>query len=294
MPERESDPSRAAASPRSNPLLGPAVRLVRAARFAWRRLDEAERALPDFLILGAQKAGTTSLYNHLLRHPRVKPAFTKEVHYFTLHHARGEGWYRAHFPRVRSLERAAALTGEATPYYLFEPRAPGRVHRTLPEMRGIVMLRNPVERAYSHYQHERARGREKLGFAEALAREAERLAPELERMAREPEYTSPVHQHCSYFSRGLYAEQLDRWLEHYPADRFLLLSSEAFFAEPAATCARVFAFLELPDQALSGLRAYNRREYAALDAGLRRELAARYAPHNRALAELVGEDYGWE
>ncbi|MBW2269191.1 MAG: sulfotransferase [Deltaproteobacteria bacterium] len=291
--ERNLDPSRRATSLRSVPLVGPAVRALRALRFAGRRLTHGGRALPDFLILGAQKAGTTSLYNHLLRHPRVAPAFTKEVHYFTLHRDEPEAWYRAHFPRVRSLERRGAVTGEATPYYLFEPRAPRRVARVLPEARFVVLLRNPVERAYSHYQHERARGRESLGFAAALEGEEQRLAPELERMASDPTYTSAMHQRQSYFSRGLYAEQLERWRRHYPAERFLILQSEVFFADPAASCARIFEFLELPPHPLSGLRVFNRRAYASLDPQLRAELAGRYAPDKRVLEQLVGARYDW-
>jgi hypothetical protein len=266
---------------------------LRAARFAARRSSHAGRALPDFLILGAQRAGTTSLYEYLRRHPRIAPAFTKEVHYFTLHAAEPESWYRAHFPRLRALERRAALTGEATPYYLFEPRAPRRIARMLPEARYIVLLRDPVERAHSHYQHERARGREPLGFSAALEKEESRLAPELERLANDPDYTSAVHQHQSYFARGLYAEQLQRWREHHAAERFLILQSEAFFADPAATCQRVFEFLELPQYELSGLRAVNPRAYAPLDPQLRAELAARYAPHTRALEQLLGARYDW-
>ncbi len=293
MRERNVDPSRSVVSLQSMPLFAPAVRALAAARFAGRRLTHAGRALPDFLILGAQKAGTTSLYNYLLRHPRVAPAFTKEVHYFTLHRDEPEAWYRAHFPRVRALERRGAVTGEATPYYLFEPRAPRRVARVLPEVRFVVLLRDPVERAHSHYQHERARGREPLGFAAALEVEQQRLGAEIERLASDPSYTSTAHQHQSYFSRGLYAEQLQRWRQHYSAERFLILQSETFFADPTASCQRVFEFLELPQHALDGLRVVNQRSYPALDPQLRSDLAARYAPHNRALEELLGARYDW-
>jgi hypothetical protein len=249
--------------------------------------------LPDFLLLGAQKAGTSSLYRYLQRHPRILPALSKEVHYFTKHRDRPEGWYRAHFPRVRTLAKQRALTGEATPYYLFEPRVPAQVASLLPAARFIVLLRNPVERAYSHYQQERARGRETLGFAAALEAEEERLAPELARLLADPAATSPIYQNQSYFARGLYAEQLARWREHFPPERFLVLQSEAFFAEPAGTCQRVFEFLDLPRHSLSGLRAANQRSYAPLDPALREALVARYAPHNRALEDLLGTHYDW-
>lgn len=293
MRERNVDPSHQATSLAVPAPVNPALRGLRAARFAGRRLGAAGRALPDFLILGAQKAGTTSLYNYLQRHPRIAPAFTKEVHYFTLHYDEPEDWYRAHFPRARALEKRGVLTGEASPYYLFEPRTPQRVAQTLPEARFIVLLRDPVERAYSHYQHERARGREVLEFGAALASEQERVAPELERLLLDEGATSAVHQHQTYFARGLYAEQLIRWREHFAEERFLVIQSEAFFADPTATCQRVFEFLELPRHPLSGMRVTNQRGYAPLDPQLRDDLSARYAAHNRALEALLGVSYDW-
>ena len=288
MLTREAEPGAMPAMP-----LAPFVRAVRRVRFAGRHLTRDRRALPDFLILGAQKSGTTSLYYQLVRHPRILPCFTKEVHYFTLQQWRDQRWYRAHFPRKWELTRRSAVCGEATPYYLFEPRVPARVAPALPNARFVALLRNPSERAYSHYQHARARGHETLGFAEALERETERLAPELERMQREPGYVSLVHQRFSYFSRGLYAEQLARWLGHFPRERFLVLPAERFYADPDAVCGRVFDFLGLPPARLPSLSVPNRREYAPPDADLRADLERRYTPHNRELADLLGEDFGW-
>src|SRR5436189_26280 len=124
------------------------------------------RPLPDFLILGAQKAGTTALYAYLRWHPQVTGPSFKEVSFFDRHYARGERWYRAHLP-----VRRRAVVGEASPSYLFHPLAPERVARMLPEARLIALLRNPVDRAFSHYQHEVALGREQLSFEDALAGE---------------------------------------------------------------------------------------------------------------------------
>lgn len=288
MPTREAEPGAMPAT-----FLAPFFRAVRRARFAGRRLGRDQRALPDFLVLGAQKSGTTSLYYQLVRHPRILPCFTKEVHYFTLHPGRDRSWYRAHFPRRQELARRGAVCGEATPYYLFEPRVAAQVARVLPDARFVAVLRNPADRAYSHYQHARARGHETLAFDEALERETERLAPELERMAREPGYVSLVHQRFSYFSRGLYAEQLARWLGHFPRERFLVLPAERYYADPDAVCGRVFDFLGLPPARLPSLSVPNRREYAPPDADLRADLERRYTPHNRELADLLGEDFGW-
>ena len=140
---------------------------------AWRRATAPARDLPDFVILGAQRSGTTSLYDWLSDHPAVVPATRKEVHYFDLHYDRGLGWYRAHFP----MGHGAHLTGEATPYLLFHPLAPDRVARDLPPTtRFVVLLRHPVQRAVSHYWHERRMGTESETLAVAVAAEEQRLA----------------------------------------------------------------------------------------------------------------------
>ena len=141
------------------------------------------RGLPDFLIIGAQRCGTTSLYRYLCAHPSVQPAvLNKGIHYFDTNHEQGTAWYRSHFPsepykaylrRRRGVERV--LTGEGSPYYFFHPLAPGWIAEELPEARFVVMLRDPVGRAYSQYQHEVARGFEALAFEEALEEEEERL-----------------------------------------------------------------------------------------------------------------------
>jgi hypothetical protein len=263
-----------------------AGRALRALRLAGRRLAPAPRALPSFLLIGAQRAGTTSLYAQLVRHPQVLPSLRKEVQYFTLHHARGEAWYRAHFPTERALAARRAVCGEATPYYLFHPLAPERAHHLLPDVRLLVVLREPVARAFSHYQHSRARGRETLGFEAALEREAERLAAEGER----PGF---AHQHFSYFARGLYAEQLRRWLAWYPREHLLVLRFEELEADPQACVARSVAFLGLAPAALPPPSVRNRGEYAPLEGALRAELARRYAPHNRALEDLLGLSLDW-
>src|SRR5262249_27856015 len=151
----------------------------------------------DFVIIGTQRGGTTSLYRYLIDHPDVAGAMlTKEVHYFDTNLRRGPGWYRAFFPTKAARDRHRRRTGrelvagEASPYYLFHPLVPDRAHELLPDAKLVVMLRDPVERAFSHHGHEVELGYEQLGFAEALDREPERLAGELERMRADPAYVS--------------------------------------------------------------------------------------------------------
>ena len=190
-----------------------------------RRLTARGRRLPDFLIIGAQRSGTTSLYRHLVEHPGIEGAYpSKGAHYFDKRPGKSVGWYRAHFPR-----RAphGPITGEASPYYLFHPHAPARAARVVPDAKLIVMLRDPVERAYSHYQQEYARGfDDAASFEQALEPEPKRLRGERERMLADPSYDSPAYQHYSYTVRGDYLDQILAWREHYPEQQLLILPAE--------------------------------------------------------------------
>ncbi|MGZ4481969.1 MAG: sulfotransferase domain-containing protein [Gaiellales bacterium] len=257
------------------------------------------RPLPEFLIIGGQRCGTTALYDSLLRHPGIRAPSVKEVHYFDLQFGCGERWYRAHFPT--ELQRAAVrrrtghdlVTGEASPYYLFHPRVPGRAHELLPDARLVVMVRDPVKRAYSHYHHEVSLGMETLGFEQALDAEPHRLAGEAERIASDPGYVSVSHQHHSYKARGLYLDQLRAWLEWYPREQLLILRSEDFFADPGGVIDQVLEFIGAPPHALGRHARPGSRRYPPLNEATRARLAEHFAEPNRQLEAFLGRDLGW-
>jgi len=250
--------------------------------------------LPSALVIGAQRSGTTSIFNYLIQHPDVVAPLGKEIHYFDFHYAQGVRYYRGRFPYSHRL-RNGTITLDATPYYLVHPLVPQRAARLLPDIKLIALLRNPIERAFSHYQHEVRGGREPLSFVEALDREVERLAGEEERMRREPNYYSWNHHRYSYTHRGLYALQLRRWLEHFPRSQLLVLQSEAMYRDPAAATARVHRFLGLRDHRLDRYEdSYQRGNYERkMPVELRARLATYFEPHNRELFELLGEKYDW-
>jgi hypothetical protein len=273
-------------------------RAARPLKRAYRRVTSGRRVLPNALIIGAQKAGTSSLYEYLTRHPAVARASTKEVHFFDLAYWRGLGWYRRHFPTETQTRRLRSETGlepvicEATPYYLFHPQVPYRVRGSLGRAKLIVLLRDPVERAISHYQHSVAMGVEDLPLEDAIEREQERLAGEAERLAADPCATSLPHRYQSYLSRGIYADQIAVWLSLFPREQLLILSSHDLFGDPAATVTRVHEFLGLPPHTLPAYPPYGRRDYA-VDPALRERLRAYFAPHDERLRVLVGEEPGW-
>jgi len=253
---------------------------------ALRQATASRRSRPSYLIVGTQKGGTTSLFDHLATHPGVRAPRYKEVHYFDWFADRPFSYYLSSFPLGNW------STGEASPYYLFHPYVPERVARVLPEIKLIALLRNPADRALSHHNHNVALGLEELDFEEALDAEEARLAGEAESLA-EPGTLSMPHRHFSYLARGRYAEQLERWLEHFPREQLLVLSSEEFFADPQQGYSETLRFLGLPEHALENVTARNARAYDAMPAATRARLDDHFAPDNARLAELVGRDFGW-
>ena len=250
-------------------------------------------SLPSFVVIGAQKAGTTSLFRYLGRHPGVSPPRLKEIHFFDLHWDRGISWYRAHFPL--HVSGVPAFTGEASPYYLFHPRVPERMSGVLPGAKILVLLRNPVDRAISHYHWEVSYGNETLSFRNAVVREAEIVPRETARLLEEDGYRSFLHQHISYLSRGRYAEQLGRWLKHFSRDRILVLLAEELFANPGDTMARVQDFLGLPKMEARDYPIHRGGSYGGNTDMKREELKEYFRPHNERLRQLLDMDLtDWE
>jgi Sulfotransferase domain len=264
--------------------------VLRNAVWSYGRATSFARPLPDFLILGAQKAGTTALYAYLRWHPDLTGPSWKEVSFFDRHYARGASWYRGHFP----LRPRGRIVGEASPGYLFHPLAPKRVQETVAGARLIVLLRDPVDRALSHYHHEVALGREPLSFEEALDAEEERTRGEEERLVRDPSHFSHAWWDFTYVARGRYAEQLERWLAVFPREQLLVLASEQLAADTAATFARVLDFLGAPPHDLDDYPRVYEQAYGEMRAETRTRLAETFAAPNRRLYELLGRDLGWQ
>lgn len=277
----------------------PARVAARNAIWAYGSATSFMRPLPDFLIIGAQKAGTTALYSYLRRHPAISGPLWKEVSFFDRRYARGTAWYRGHFPtalRHAYVERRKGqelIVGEASPSYLFHPLAPQRVAALLPGVRLIALVRDPVARAFSHYHHEVALRREPLSFEDALAREDDRLRGEVERMQDETGYFSHAWWNHTYLARGRYAEQLERWLAVFSRERLLVLAADELSANPAGAYARTLAFLGARPHELSAYPRVLEREYEEMRPDTKEELAEYFAQPNRRLEELLGRRFDW-
>ncbi len=274
------------------------------ARFGARVPTSNLRALPDFLIIGAQRGGTSSLYRYLGAHPQIVPSLRKETEYFSRRYASGISWYRAHFPlRARlagqtRLMGRKTLTFEATPDYIYYTHAPARAAEILPHAKIIVLLRDPVERAHSHYQHMVRLGFETLTFEEALAAEESRIQPDLDALDLDPLHYCRDSLRFSYVSRGFYLDQLTRWMEHFPRDRFLIASSEDFFADPAEIYRKTLSFLGLRSWTPANLAnfSYPRGKpdrSSSMDAAIRSRLVDIFRPDNERLFAFLARDFGW-
>jgi len=247
------------------------------------------RALPDAVILGAQKSGTSSLHNYLVQQPGMIEPLRKEVHYFDVNSGRGEAWYRAHFGR----RGEPGLNIDSSPYYLFHPAVPRRMHVLLPDAKLIVLLRDPVRRAYFALL---ARARQ--GAREARIRSGDRgRGPAARRCSRAAcgrhagaQLRAPALQ-----LRG--ARPLRRatraWFDVYPRQQFLILKFEDLAKEPLATLNATLGFLGLPPAAAVDLEARNTRRYPPMAEAVAAQLRDCFEPHNRRLEALLGRSMGW-
>jgi len=229
----------------------------------------------------------------LVGHPQIRAGVKKEVHYFDRNFHRSLSWYRAHFP-VALTGRRSWLTLDASPFYVFHPLVPERLASILPNAKLILLLRDPVSRAYSHYQMTRRQGFEPLSFEAAVEVEEERLSDEYERLRIEPLLDSEVLRRQSYLARGRYAEQLERLYRHFPRDQVGVFTTENLRTDPSRVHSELLEFLGLDQVPLLPTENRNVGHYEPLSKHTAERLKRYFAPHNQRLYELLGRDLGWE
>lgn len=250
------------------------------------------RMLPAFIIIGAQRSGTTSLFMGLVQHPNVVPSYPKETHYFSNYYHKGVYWYRSHFPIIRN-KRDNIIAGEATPYYIFHPHAPRRIFNTLPLTKFICILRNPIDRAYSHYQHEVILKIEQLTFEQAINKEDERMALDYQLLVMEKKPKCFNHQNYSYLSRGRYIEQLEIWKQLFDLNQILIIDFEEFCSNPPQIIQQAWEFLGVAKLQSCNLTIYNKTTYPPMKAETRQYLKNYFQPYNEQLFNFLGRDFGW-
>lgn len=266
--------------------------LLKRALTRYRLMTYTSRALPDFMIIGTQKGGTTSLYRYLAKHPDLKANYVvKELGYFDKYYARGIEWYRSNFP-ARTPNK---LYFEGCTHYLYNPHAPQRIKDTLPTVKTIALLRNPTDRAFSYYKHQVRAGRETLSFEDALKAEPERLHGEREKVLSDPNYFSYNYKHFSYIERGKYDIQIQNWLNYFEKEQMLILSSEDFFNDPGAVLSQCLEFLEVPNTSIKDRKKHNSGNYnEKMAPETREQLHQLFQPHNENLYKMLGINFGWQ
>lgn len=268
-----------------------ALHLVRRAGY---RLRPGPRELPTYFIVGAKRAGTTSLDEYINAHPLVlRGLVEKGCRYYDVNYHRGPDWFRQQLLPVAEVDRlerklgARPIIGESSPYYAYHPESPGRIAKDVPGARLILVLRDPVERAWSHYRYEVARGFETLDWAEAFARETERLAdPDEQRRAH-------AHRHFSYADRSRYAEQLVRLRAAFDPEQVLVVESERLFSEPQATMERVFAHLSLKPVQRASYETFKGQAASEVPAEAAAVIRRAVADDVARLAELLDQPPSW-
>jgi Sulfotransferase domain len=263
----------------------------------WGMLTARWRLRPSVIIVGAQRCGTTTLYRVLSEHPALaRPTVAKGTGYFDVRYDHGPRWYAGQFPLARPARRKHgpdATTFESSGYYLFHPLAAGRIAKDLPDARVVVMVREPVERAYSAHRHELARGFETEEFERAVELEDERLAGEVEKIVADPSYESFHHRHHGYLARSRYSEQIDRFIDELGQDRVYVVDADVFFADPVVEFERLRTWLGLPAWQPSAVEQWNARPRTPMAPELREKLERYFEPYDARLAEQMGRAPSW-
>ena len=240
--------------------------------------------VPKFIIIGSQRCGTTSLYTYLAEHPQILTPIKKEMDFFSWHFHRGIDWYLAHFPLMP--QGGEFVTGEASPSYFDCREAPKRLYSAFPEAKLIVLLRNPVDRAISHFYRLKGLNWEGRSLDRAIS-------DEIERLNQNPEYIIG-EEPGNYLARGRYVEFIKNWLDFFPKEELLVLKSEDLYAGAAATVKQVLAFLDLPEYQLSEYQNTNPGFYPRVNESVRNLLSDYFKPYNQELEEYLGRKFDWE
>ena len=256
-------------------------------------LTADQRQLPGFLIIGAQKAGTSSLYHYLAQHPHLSPSyFKKEINFFEQRYGKKSlKWYQSHF----ELTKPGQLTFEASTNYLPFPWAPERITKQFPGIKVIVLLRNPIERAWSQHKHQIRSNEETLDFQGAIDRELSQMDKVETDLLSDPTGFSKFYRNYSYLRRGLYYQQIQNWLKFVKREQIYITTADDFFSDPEKICTEIFDFLGVEPCELNVGKAYNQGDGKSdIPEDTLEFLRGYFEPHNKKIYEFLGRDLGWD
>lgn len=291
-------------------------------KFTWddffRKITNRFRMTPNFIIIGGAKCGTTSLYAYLMEHPNILPASIKEVNFFQYTTNSKTSFYRTHFP----IKQQNLITGEASTQYLVHQLVPKRIHNLLPSVKLILLLRDPVERAYSEFNYMINLGAQiSTNFEDAIESELKRINIEKEH----PEFVIENYnyfQPCfSYLRHGIYINHISNWLKYFPKEQLLILNTKDLSNNFDNLMDKTFDFLNLPKykikntikknkiekiRPISGNERniykntgsktqtlFNVQNYSEMKPETKTRLRDFFKPYNKELFETIGEKFDW-
>ena len=254
-------------------------------------LTSSIRVLPDFFIIGVVRSGTTSMYHYLDEHPSIVKSAYDELGFFDDNFRLGWSWYKTLFPttitkRIVKRKTGNFLTFDDTPFYVYNEDVAKKIKNYFPKTKLIIILRNPIDRAYSNYHLGVRMGDEKRTFDQAVDDEMQKIAE-----YNEIEMDDYISQ--SYLGRGIYAKQLEIWLKYFPASVIKILESERFSNDTEKTMNEVFEFLDLPNHNIRNLKKKNVAEYPPMRTETRQKLCNFFSEYNEELYDMLKVRYDW-
>ena len=257
--------------------------------------------LPNFILFGVSRSGTTSLYQYLSQHPNIEPCAVKETRFFDMYYERGINWYRMNYPSVwqkfvfTKLKNKKFITGEASGAYIENPHTPKRIHDLDPNIKLILLVRNPVDRAFSHYIRKMKNGSEKLSFEESIEQEKSRIQGEQDKMEKNEKYYSSIFHSLGYLTKGLYAIPLKNWLKYFSMKQILVLENGEFLHDPEKVYNRAIEFLGLPKWKLPEYKKFSKQRLSIeMDPKTREKLLDYCKPFNEEFYSLIGKKFDWD
>ncbi|MDB3956840.1 sulfotransferase domain-containing protein [Candidatus Nitrosopelagicus sp.] len=254
-------------------------------------ITASSRVLPDFIIIGTVRSGSTSLYYNICEHPSVLEAAYDEIGYFDSNYHLGENWYRSMFPTQKMMNKIRedtgySITGEDTPFYFWKKEVAERILSDMPETKLIVILRNPVDRAYSNYNLAVRENNEKLTFEEAIGEEIEFLSKN--------SFRETVDRFRSYLTKGMYVNQIKPWLDIFSREQLHFLSTEQMKNEPCETLDLVFKFLSIPSYDIKNLQERKLANYKQMNENTREQLIKYYKSYNEEFFKIINQKFEWD
>tara|TARA_B100001123_G_C15227741_1_gene993870 strand:- start:48 stop:875 length:828 start_codon:yes stop_codon:yes gene_type:complete len=257
----------------------------------WSGITASSRVLPNFIIAGTVRSGTTSLYNYICNHPSVLPAAYDEIGFFDSNFQLGTMWYQSMFPTKKQMELVQektnfCLTGEDTPFYFWNKDAIKRISELIPNCKIIMIFRNPVDRAYSNYQLGKRENKEDLSFEKTIEIEKQII----NKGTKNLNFSEPR----TYLIKSLYSLQLKNWLTSFSKDQLYFLSTEQLSSKPNETMSGIFNFLGLPRHTLSEFKKEKKAIYPEMNISTRNDLLEFFKPYNNELFSLIGNNFSWD